>query len=1381
MSANIGARGVVDFVNENALIRPGEVAGFLEETATFAVRNVRQDFATDFYGATGSASTLIVPGAVFGRTAKLLGLSERVALWLEITFASANETMMETGTTWNNIIEETGDINKANRGARISFVSNAGVTFLGNKLGIYRSRINALEKATGRQIAKKPVTEKAAEFVTERVKEGVPEFGQEFTQEGVIAPVAEGKPIDVEKGTRAGTIGFGIGAGAGALMSRAANQIDAIGPMPPEVERVYDTALQEALDNGATLQEADIAGSKAIAELPEGQEYINKIGEANEAVMQAEAAMGRDVEAPVEPVTEAAPLEIADLAEQIEAGTITEDEAVAEIERRLTEAPEVVPTEAAPTITRPEDIEEREVIEGRPPTFEESVRTAAEAAVPLPSEQLRAQQLIDEQVFKALRERKPAKSLIEVLRTDPVARQAEIERGVDLLTETGQINLQAEVALDVIRDRLSNFVENPADGIHDLVNIGRAIFDEGKVRLEEFTTRIREVVGEQWEAFKDIARQAWNVLNNERGEITLPEGKRPKTQIREAVGLSKAETALVREDVALKEGIRQAVRAAREAFRAGRREGVAEAETRLEGLISEARARAKREATGKKVIALTISENLPPGVRGQFVKALADARTPAQFTKLATRVGDAIDKFQEAQRLKKNLATQRQKLGFIRKVGEFNQTVINEIKQEVGLTKPLRQATEAQLSEITDRLKARLRFKRSRGFNPQIEGRESAKPEIQDTVYKANRDLSLNQKSTFRRKAGEVAEAAGETVDKLLGTISSRLADINPKLRDALRRFEFKTMTQIQRDQKAVLPFLEKAGKMSKDDHFDFDLAVKNGDADKINELIDKYDMKAEYDKVRSVLDDVYARANAVGFDIGYRQNYFPRQIKDTQGFLEWFANREDWSIINEAIQRKEMAMGRVLTFDEKVSLINTMIRGYSGGNITLSETGAMKQRVIDFVSPELNQFYEDSLSTLTNYIAQVDEAIAQREFFGKSRPIDGDTQDFNNLDDSLGYYITDLITQGLISPSQEKEIRQILQARFGERGTSGAIGLYKNLSYLTLLGSPLNAVTQLGDMAFSLYAGGPKNVLTTLPQAIIGKSIIKKEDIGIEKIAAEVENKSKVADLVDRVFRIVGLTKIDTVGKETLINSVILKYQKLARNEAQDLESFEAFESQMQEIFGDETAELMEDLRNDEVSENVKYLAFNELLNFQPIALSEVPQTYLTAGNGRIFYALKTWTLKMLDVYRNEVFRVMRTDKVQGIQNMLRLSAWLVTMNVAADVIKKIMKGEDLDDQDTQWDILVDNLLKLIGFSRYSTFQARRDGIGSAVTDQITPPTNIIDDISKDIMFIFKDSNESFDVNKLRSIKNIPLIGQLYYWWFGRAAERRERKERRR
>ncbi len=63
------------------------------------------------------------------------------------------------------------------------------------------------------------------------------------------------------------------------------------------------------------------------------------------------------------------------------------------------------------------------------------------------------------------------------------------------------------------------------------------------------------------------------------------------------------------------------------------------------------------------------------------------------------------------------------------------------------------------------------------------------------------------------------------------------------------------------------------------------------------------------------------------------------------------------------------MSLGRILSDDERASLINSMIRGYGGGGIGLSKTGSMKDRVIDFLTPELNKFYYDSDTSLVNYI----------------------------------------------------------------------------------------------------------------------------------------------------------------------------------------------------------------------------------------------------------------------------------------------------------------------------------------------------------------------------------------------------------------------------
>ncbi|KKL45515.1 hypothetical protein LCGC14_2354940, partial [marine sediment metagenome] len=247
-----------------------------------------------------------------------------------------------------------------------------------------------------------------------------------------------------------------------------------------------------------------------------------------------------------------------------------------------------------------------------------------------------------------------------------------------------------------------------------------------------------------------------------------------------------------------------------------------------------------------------------------------------------------------------------------------------------------------------------------------------------------------------------------------------------------------------------------------------------------------------------------------------------------------------------------------------------------------------------------------------------------------------------------------------------------------------------------------------------------------------------------------------------------IGLIGVDRVGKEALINSSVNKYMKEAR------ENPEQLTKTLKPIFEGETLDVINDLQNHFISENVKYLAFNEILNFQPIALSEVPQKYLTAGNGRIFYMLQTWNIKMLDVFRNEVYNEMKTDPVQGLKNMIRLATLLMLMNATADVIKDIMLGREIRLDD----LVVDNIVKLIGFSRYTIFQVKREGLGSAIGQQVLPPGKLLDDVSRDTVALFTDFDENFAVDKLRTPENIPIIGKLYYWWFGRGSE--IKKERR-
>src|SRR3989338_1816625 len=96
-------------------------------------------------------------------------------------------------------------------------------------------------------------------------------------------------------------------------------------------------------------------------------------------------------------------------------------------------------------------------------------------------------------------------------------------------------------------------------------------------------------------------------------------------------------------------------------------------------------------------------------------------------------------------------------------------------------------------------------------------------------------------------------------------------------------------------------------------------------------------------------------------------------------------------------------------------------------------------------------------------------------------------------------------------------------------------------------MGSVISAITQLGDLAFAIYKGGVVQTVKAFTKAILGKSQITRADIGIQKIAQEFQDSARSANAVSKVFKLVGLEKLDALGKESVINASISRYRKLA------------------------------------------------------------------------------------------------------------------------------------------------------------------------------------------------------------------------------------------
>jgi hypothetical protein len=371
-----------------------------------------------------------------------------------------------------------------------------------------------------------------------------------------------------------------------------------------------------------------------------------------------------------------------------------------------------------------------------------------------------------------------------------------------------------------------------------------------------------------------------------------------------------------------------------------------------------------------------------------------------------------------------------------------------------------------------------------------------------------------------------------------------------------------------------------------------------------------------------------------------------------------------------------------------------------------------------------------------------------------------------------------DLAAKREIKPDQITEVSDILKSRFHRGKMNGALDVYRNAEYLSTMGSPISAITQIGDVAFSLYNNGFYNTLKGVGKSLFSKNKLSKEALGIENITQEFTKNTMSGRALDRVFKITGMDKMDRLGKETLVNGYLSKLKSQAKN------NDEVLKRELDFMFdSEESALAMKELAEGKLTDRTKLLAFNKLLDFQPVAKSEMPQKYLEMPNGRIFYMLKSFTLKQLDVFRREALDDLASGDVKktakAMKNLMLLSGAFFMANATADEIKDLILGRETPLSDR----VVDNLWRILGASKYDVYKARTDGVGQTVVKKILFPTSLADNFYKDVTNKLEGKEYEKgplkgEAYKLESTASIPVGGKLYYWWMGRGAQKQEYKQ---
>jgi len=653
-----------------------------------------------------------------------------------------------------------------------------------------------------------------------------------------------------------------------------------------------------------------------------------------------------------------------------------------------------------------------------------------------------------------------------------------------------------------------------------------------------------------------------------------------------------------------------------------------------------------------------------------------------------------------------------------------------------------------------------------------------------DLLNRQINKLPIPERVERAQKTGEATMAA-----QFLVPVSGRLQRISRPLAQRLRRFEFDLGVAIKDDLEKVTPFMEGFKRMSKEDAQTLDLALKNGDVETRNTVLDAYNLREAFSAVIEVLNETRKRGEAAGYDIGEIEDYYPRRVIDYEGLRQFYAgdatvDGEIDRAITEAA-KKARADGRELTREERIEVVNRTLQRV---NRAASKPGNFKGRVTDIVSVDASQFYADSATALIGYIESTNKAIEQRRFFGKyAIEQDGATDESSKvlaMDASIGGLVDGLIADGLITPAQQEQVVAILSARFNYAASSGKIQAFKTLGYMTTMGQVTSAITQFGDLMFSLYESGAFNTMVAGTKAAVRQSnVTVKGHLGLENVAREFDTDiTTLSKLLDGVFTITGLRYIDMVGKETLINarfrqiSQQAKKGKISQKTAQLLET----------TFGQEkAAEVLEDFAEGIINDDTVFAVYSVLADYQPISLSEYPQGYLENPNGRVFYMLKTFTLKQLESFRREglddIVNGNLQQKASGFRRLLHLAGLFYLGNIPVDWIKDWLMGRDPQLED----IMVDNLFKLMGISRWHVwnFRYRKNPLEFAM-QLAMPAAPFLTYPLLDIEMAAKQIAEGEDIKpgKFNTWRIIPVGGSPIYWWAGGGAdkveERREERE---
>lgn len=388
------------------------------------------------------------------------------------------------------------------------------------------------------------------------------------------------------------------------------------------------------------------------------------------------------------------------------------------------------------------------------------------------------------------------------------------------------------------------------------------------------------------------------------------------------------------------------------------------------------------------------------------------------------------------------------------------------------------------------------------------------------------------------------------------------------------------------------------------------------------------------------------------------------------------------------------------------------------------AKSGSTRNRTTGYVTQDqaMNALH-NPVYTFMRFFDDANEALSLAKAYG----VTADTTKFGEKGVSLrGEVIKAIVKKKAPTLGQERADRLgdalATMTIDGSMGMNPLFGALRMGMHAALLGTPENAVLQVGDLGSAAYATTFRDAVKSLPKSLASmiltdgdvvvnsglrgrlfQGTIRAPDLGVSRQHLTEIMQESANDLPplwrrlqqanrtvsETVMGASGVRKMNRLGLETLANAEVSQMSRLAKQGRDALAKSKYAEGL--------TPQKLDQLYNDLLAGNVKAdsvldSTFFGLSRIQPIGRNAVPAKYLEMKNGRLLYSMKMYMVKMASRINEDVFKKaaeaeragLQTEKGrklmgEALKNTARYGTYIVALNALVDPGRKeVFRGKE-------------------------------------------------------------------------------------------------------